>query len=170
MPIIIVFFILGIIFIIFAKASVINVPAHMKVSDIKKCIKILGRGYSKIDCAIYFINNQNDFNKYAKNKISGFYSEYMDGSLHGLCCYNSNSTSHIFVFTNNTINAYGLNRCFYQKSIIRVLYHELRHAYQHKHNLNITDLELDAIVFADRTMHANETKLNHIFKNYMLYK
>ncbi|MBU3075694.1 hypothetical protein [Clostridium estertheticum] len=77
MPIIIVFFIIGIIFIILAKASVKNVPAHMKVLDIQKCIKILGRGYSKIDCAIYFINNQNDFNKYAINKISGFYSEYM---------------------------------------------------------------------------------------------
>jgi len=132
MPIIIVLVIIGIIAILFEKACVKNVPAYMKVSDIRKCIKLLGRSYSKIDCDIFFINNESDFNKYAKKKVDGFYREYMNGSLHGLCCYVSNRTTNIFVFTNNTISSYGLNRCFYQKSIIRVLYHELRHAYQYK--------------------------------------
>jgi len=37
-------------------------------------------------------------------------------------------------------------------------------------NTKIDNLELDANVFADRIMHANDAKINHIFKNYKLYK
>ena len=154
---------------LFVKTKIKNTPAHMQISDIQQCIDLIGRPYSTIDCAIYFINNENDFVNYAQGTLEGFYNDYIDGSLHGLCCYHSNSTTKIFVFTNNTVNSYGLERCYYQKAIIRVLYHELRHAIQHINNLDVDDLEYDANWFAERIMKENESKINNIFKNYAFY-
>ncbi|WP_411679598.1 hypothetical protein [Clostridium thailandense] len=155
----------------FEKVKIINCPIYMNKSDIKKCIDLLGKDYTKIKCNIYFINNEIDFKNYAKDKLEDSYYEYKSGSLHGLCCSESSGASTIFVFIKNTISSYGVERCYYQKSILRVLYHELRHAYQHK-ELNLPDYkkELDADMFAAKIMQIYDKEINEIFKNYELYK
>lgn len=155
----------------FEKFKIINSPIYIKKSDIKNCINLLGKDYTKIRCDIYFINNETDFKNYAKDKLEDFYYDYKRGSLHGLCCSESNGSSTIFVFINNNIDSYGVQRCYYQKSMLRVLYHELRHAYQNK-ELDLPDYkkELDADIFASRTMQIYDKEINEIFKKYNLYK